>query len=165
MPHRATLALDSLPLKELIHCELRFHVPMNAHNRPIGRPRPDLIDIVVSSDSDADFARALYFWCELRQQKSGEITFYRQDNAAALKTLSFVGAYCVKYHEVFDAIGTETMKIHISISAASTYMYDGDGFSSEWAGTAASESGGSGSSSSSSSSSSGSGEVSSFNAS
>lgn len=162
MPHRATLEMESLPPKDLIHCEFRFHIPMNSHNRPVGRPQPDLIDVVIPSDVDSDFSRMLYFWCELRQQKNGEITFYRQDNAAALKTLSFTGAYCVKYHEVFDAIGTETMKIHISISASNTYMFDGDGFRSEWAGTDSNESSHSGSSSSSSS---GSGEVSSFNAS
>lgn len=165
MSFRATLAIDSEPIQELLHVEYKFDVPLNSHHRPIGSPRPQLIHLVINShQDDSTFARYIWHWCALATCKGGEITFYRHGNSAALKTLTFANAYCVSYKEVFSADINEPMKLYISISAAVSYMYGGDGFATDWADPESSNSDSSSSNSSSSSSSSESGEISSFNA-
>lgn len=168
MSFRATFAIDSEPLQELLNVEYKFDVPLNSHHRPIGRPRPQLIHLVISShQNDSSFARYIWNWCARSSVKSGEITFYRQDNASALKTLSFASAYCVSYKEVFSADINQPMKLYFSISSAVSYLYGEDGFSTDWAEETEGDSGGSSGnsgSSSSSSSSTDSSPISSFNA-
>lgn len=167
MPFRATFKLGSLQEQPIIHSDLRFKTPVNDQNRPVGRPQPDLIHLVLRSDLNAEFANEVYFWCERRTQKSGEVTFYKDDNTGILKELSFEEAYLIEYREVFDAEGSQTMRMYLTISAGVTAMCEGSGFISEWVSERSSDSGSSSSSSSGSSSGSGSSSsgVSSFDAS
>lgn len=166
MPFRATIQLDSMEEQPIIHCDLRFRLPVNENNRPVGRPTPDVIYVVMRSDLDSEFAFTIYSWCEQRGVKSGTIKFYKDDNTGVLKDLTFEEAFLIEYREVFDAEGTQTMRMHLTISAGTTSMCQGSGFLSDWVAerNADSNSSSSSSSSSSASSSSGSG-VSSFDAS
>lgn len=133
MPFNATINIGSDDF-EVLHVDMDFIIPIDLNtNRPKAKAQPGLINLTIISGNDNILPLEVYNWCINHQTKNGTIVFYRSDNAAALKTLQFSNAYCVKYKEVFDADGREPMKIYISISPMSITMYDSStSFTNGW---------------------------------
>lgn len=115
----------------VLRCSFAFQQGSDVTGRPSQRPRGGQIKCSIESTNKTDF---LEWMISNDMTKDGEIVFFKRDNMSSLKTVQFIGAYCLSYQEDFDAIGTEPLKTHIVISAKEIIVKDTT-FSNNWSDT------------------------------
>lgn len=115
MSFLATLNINAdIKNVRVLAAEYEFSQPVDHTLRPKSRVQCGLISLEIESDNKIGFAQ---WMLSDTMQHSGEIVFSKRDSGAALKTLSFIDAYCVYYKEVFHATGDIPMTIHLNLSA------------------------------------------------
>ncbi len=112
----------------VLKCSFAFEQGADFTGRPSQKPRGGQVTIVIESTNKTDF---LEWMISSQMTKNGEIIFYKRDNMSSLKTLKFTDAYCLSYHEDFDAIGDEPLKTKVVISAKELKIKDTT-FSNNW---------------------------------
>ena len=112
----------------VLKCSFTFEQGADFTGRPSQKPRGGQVTIELESTNKTDF---LEWMISSKMTKNGEIVFYKRDNMSSLKTLKFKEAYCLSYHEDFDAIGDEPLKTRIVISAKELKVKDTT-FSNNW---------------------------------
>ena len=89
---------------EVIYCRYSFNQAVDDVGRPASTVRHTRMNVnIVGTDKD----KALLAWMlDPYLQKSGSVTFYRNDQESVLKKLSFTNAYCTLLRDKFDATGS-----------------------------------------------------------
>jgi len=98
----------------VLKCSFSFEQGADSTGRPSQKPKGGQISVLLESTNKTDF---LDWMIAANMTKDGEIVFYKRDNMSSLKTIKFKGAYCLRYQEDFDAVGSEPLRTHIIISA------------------------------------------------
>ena len=114
----------------VLRCSFSFEQGADVNGRPSQRPRGGKINILLESTNKTDF---LEWMISSDMTKDGEVVFYKRDNMSSLKTVTFKEAYCLSYHEDFDAVSSEPLKTQIVISAREITVKDTT-FTNNWAG-------------------------------
>lgn len=115
MSFRANIEIQGLkePLR-LLQCSYSLKRDTKQTGEPSSEPQGGFITFEVESSDDNTF----YEWMvDPYTKKNGSVIFYRRDQKAKLKELSFTEAYLVSYAESFDASGAAPMKQTLTISA------------------------------------------------
>lgn len=113
MSFRANIEIEG-KTHRLLQCSYALKRDTDKTGRPSSEPQGGFITFEVESSDDNDF----YEWMiDPFAKKSGNIIFYRRDQKAKMKELSFEEAYLVSYSESFEASGDAPMKQTLTISA------------------------------------------------
>jgi len=105
----------------VLKCSFSFEQGADITGRPSQRPRGGQISVLIESTNKTDF---LDWMISPNMIKDGEIIFYKRDNLSSLKTVVFKEAYCLNYHEDFDAVSDQPLKTRITISAKELKVKD-----------------------------------------
>lgn len=105
----------------VLRCHFSFEQGADTTGRPSQRPKGGQITILLESTNKTDF---LEWMISPNMTKDGEVVFYKRDNMSSLKTVKFKEAYCLKYHEDFDAVSNDPLKTRIVISAKEIQVKD-----------------------------------------
>jgi hypothetical protein len=86
---------------EVVYCRYSFNQAVDDKGRPASDVRQTRMNVnIVGTD------KALLAWMlDPYSQKSGSVTFYRNDQESVLKKVSFTNAYCTIPRDRFDATG------------------------------------------------------------
>ena len=123
----AKLKIDGEEMN-VLQCGFRFTQVTDATGKPTALPQGGTVSLIIESTGGTD----MFDWMiSPTQTKGGVITFYRRDTASKLKTLEFVDAHCVDYHETFDHVGDHPMQVQLTISAREIKLND-SGFKNNW---------------------------------
>jgi len=120
MSFLSQLTIDD-DIMNVLKCSFAFEQGADFTGRPSQKPRGGQVTIELESTNKTDF---LEWMISSKMTKNGEIVFYKRDNMSSLKTLKFSDAYCLSYHEDFDAISDEPLKTRIVISAKELKVKD-----------------------------------------
>ncbi|AUS07035.1 MULTISPECIES: type VI secretion system tube protein TssD [Pseudotamlana] len=112
----------------VLDCAFEFSQQADYNGRPAENPRGGQIQLLVESTSKTDF---MDWAISPEMVKNGTITFYKRENMASLKKIEFKNAYCLRYHEHFNAHDTEPMQTLLMISAHEITI-KGTTFSNNW---------------------------------
>ncbi|KAB1067634.1 hypothetical protein F6U93_10130 [Tamlana haliotis] len=112
----------------VLDCSFEFSQGADYNGRPAENPRGGQIRLLVESTSKTDF---MDWAISPEMVKNGVITFYKRENMASLKKVEFKNAYCLHYHEHFNAHDTEPMQTQLVISA-NEITIKGTTFSNNW---------------------------------
>ncbi|WP_033369802.1 type VI secretion system tube protein TssD [Hymenobacter norwichensis] len=89
---------------EVIFCRYSFNQAVNNVGQPNSVVRHTRMNVtIIGTGNDKEL---LAWMLDPYQQKSGSLTFYRNDVEAVFKTLSFENAYCTILKDKFDATGS-----------------------------------------------------------
>jgi hypothetical protein len=123
MAFLAKLIIDDSDEMNVLNCSYRFTQGTDATGKPTSIPQGGYITIVVESTKSTD----LFDWMiHPTGLKNGMVTFYRRDTHSKLKTLEFLDAYCIDYHEDFDHKGEHPMQISFTVSAKKIKLNDSE---------------------------------------
>lgn len=96
----------------VLECSCEFNVAIDRKGKRIEKMRGGQISILLESSKNVDFLA----WMKSRENKKGEIIFYKRDMMASAKKISFERADCIHYSEEFVADGKLPMKTRIIIA-------------------------------------------------
>jgi hypothetical protein len=113
----------------ILSCDYSLKQETDATGRPSAITRGGKINVTVESTGDTAF----FEWMTNNfERKDGSIVFFKRDNDATLKELTFKEAYLVDYFEHFAAQGENPVTETFTISAREIGMGDGK-HKNEWA--------------------------------
>ncbi|MBU2951692.1 hypothetical protein KO493_13385 [Tamlana agarivorans] len=112
----------------VLDCAFEFSQGADYNGRPAENPRGGQIKLLVESTSKTDF---MDWAISPDMVKNGVITFYKRETMASLKKIEFKNAYCLLYHEHFNAHDAEPMQTQLVISA-NEITIKGTTFSNKW---------------------------------
>ncbi len=95
----------------LLSCEYSFKQEIDERGLPVSKVKGGLIDISFISIDDSDI---MYWMVTSQSDKSGQIIFSGEDGEKVFKTLEFIDARCVYYHDSFYRDGEMTTRLTIS---------------------------------------------------
>lgn len=99
----------------ILDMDYEFVQPMDAQNRPNGKPKGGIISISVESSKKNEL---MEWMLATDMKKTGVITVFKRDAAgAALKTIKFTDAFCTRYREHYSSHGSSPMTLSLTISA------------------------------------------------
>lgn len=104
---------------DVLHCNYSFHRDVDLKGRPSSNVYGGSIVIEVESTDDTTIIAQMV---NQFKPNSGVITFYKGDEDAKMKELSWENGYVIKYTEALDVVGREPMKIRFEISAQKMKM-------------------------------------------
>lgn len=102
----------------VVSCDYSFSQLVDAFGKPNARPAGGKITFTIPSTTDEDMF--FYNWMfHKTEAKSGILQFclYSHENKRVYKTVSFVNAFCIGLHDVFNNNNQMLMLTTITISA------------------------------------------------
>lgn len=117
----ARLQLQNEDEMNVLRCGFRFNQAIDVTGKATSKPTGGTINLTLASFNHP----GLFEWMiNIRQTKSGKITFIRYDTMSKLKTLEFENALCVEYHETFDPAGEHPILLQLTLSAHTIKLED-----------------------------------------
>jgi len=104
---------------DVLQCNYSFRRDTDLKGRPSSNVYGGTITLEIESNEDTTIVEQMV---NQFKPNSGTVTFYKSDEEAKMKELSWENGYVIKYHEVFSVIGAEPMKIRFVISAQKIKM-------------------------------------------
>ncbi len=104
---------------DVLQCNYSFHRDVDLKGRPSSNVYGGSIFLSVESTDDTTIIAQMV---NQFKPNSGTITFYKGDEDAKMKELSWENGYVIKYAEELDVVGREPMKICFEISAQKMKM-------------------------------------------
>ncbi|TAJ15411.1 hypothetical protein DMA11_01885 [Marinilabiliaceae bacterium JC017] len=125
----AKLTLDSQDEINVLSCDYGVKQQTDVNGIPSQRPLGGgYIHMVIESDGNTDF----FDWVvSPTKKKNGNITFFKRDAHSRLKRLNFTDAYCIEYHEYFEAQNAKPMTTKLTLSAREIQL-ENIPFSNNW---------------------------------
>src|SRR3954464_3884722 len=115
MAFKARLKMGGMDNVEVITCNYALHRDVNEKGRPSSHVYGGTVDIVINSTDDTSIIEAMVN----NQHKpiDGTVTFFKDDEDAKMKELSWEKGYVVRFSENFDTVGAKAMLINFTVSA------------------------------------------------
>ncbi|MCW3092360.1 MAG: hypothetical protein JWP81_3429 [Ferruginibacter sp.] len=114
----------------ILNVEYDITQPIDQNNRPNGKPKGGLINLVLESGNNNEL---LEWMVKHEMVKNGKIVFYRRDASSQLKTVNFTDAFCVYFKDSFTADGKIPMTTRLTLSARELKI-NNNIISNSWAG-------------------------------
>src|SRR3978361_1867534 len=107
MSFKARLKLGSLDNVEVLTCNYFWHSDVNEKGSPSSHVYGGSVDLVINSTDDTSIIEGMVN----NQHKpiDGTVTFFKDDEDAKMKELSFEKGYVVRFAENFDTVGAKAM--------------------------------------------------------
>jgi hypothetical protein len=128
MAFKAILKLDDCNQMNVFHCTYHVAQMTDTTGKATSLPVGGTVNVVVESDETThlfDFVK------HPTLKKNGSIVFFKNNSISPLKTLKFIDAICVGYHETFSQLGSQPMQIELTLSAREIHL-NGSIYSKDW---------------------------------
>jgi hypothetical protein len=118
----------------VLNVDYEISQPIDHQNKPSGKPKGGIINLTIESNQKNDI---IEWMVSPTMKKSGKVTFYRRDANSSMRTLSFNDGFCVNYKEIFDASGSNPMKLQIKVSAGEMKINNANSLVHPWSSASA----------------------------
>lgn len=113
MSFKGVLIVDDKSFN-ILRMDISFSQRIDSTGRPCANPEGGQISFSLESSSDSQIF--MQWMLDPAGMKSGMVRFTKRDDEGSLKTIEFIDAYCVNYHESFSAQGSDPMVISLVIT-------------------------------------------------
>ena len=100
---------------EIINCNYNFHRDVDAKGNVSSPVYGGTVSLTIASTDDTSVLEAMIN--SQHKPFDGTITFYKGDDEATMKELSFKKGYIIQFSEGMDSVGSQSMVQSFTISA------------------------------------------------